>query len=162
MYPKTSQLSSLFIVGTLIAADKTAHADNINTSATICHSMSGVEQGDINYSGGAVFNRSTQSRIIVCPIPRSPLPAGASLTFFVDGSNLPNSSTDCTLTVYDSNSTASESQRFVESTGSTFRSWHHPVNLSTPAGISQSWQAIVQCTLPGNNGGFILGVTSVQ
>jgi len=171
MHSQTAKLNFLFIIGTLTTASKATHADNINTAGTTCHILTGAQALDISYSGGAIFNLSAQDRTVECPIPRSPLITSTNPTFFIDGSNAPNTSTNCTVTMASPDLTAFSQQGFTESTPATstsFRAWHHSVTLPIPASSSQSWHAYVQCTLPGiqpsgtGPKSFINSVTSLQ
>src|SRR5262249_33712251 len=102
MYSKLMKLGSLFLAGALASFGTAAHADNINTSGVACQSYQIGGRQDIYYLeiGAGVFTPDNSPDNIVCPVPRSPLPAGATPLFFVDGLNFPNTSTTCTLFIF--------------------------------------------------------------
>ena len=160
MFMKAMKLALLFTTAGAIAIGSPASADNINTSGTICHNFNASEALDIDYFSTGAENVATTARTIVCAIPRSPLNATPSPTFFVDGRNNANTSTFCTVTVYDFMGNSVASTSFTESATTTQRTWDHSVTMSPQPGFFD--YASVVCTIPASRGGRIFGATAVQ
>src|SRR3954452_24149117 len=100
MHAKILKLGSLFLAAALASLGSGAHADNINTTGTVCNNFNAGEAQDLDYVGTGVRIANTAARTVICAIPRSPLAAGATLEFIVDGTNSGANSTTCTLFTY--------------------------------------------------------------
>jgi len=161
MYSKFTRVSSLFLAGVLSSLGTAAHADNINTSGVICRNYNANEALDIDYLTTSVRNLNSATRSIICALPRSPLVATANPEFFVDGQNNANTSTTCTVTTYSFGGTLTQSLTFTETGGTSGRTWDHLV-LFPVNGVGTFDYASVLCSIPGNAGGRVLGITSVQ
>jgi hypothetical protein len=156
MHAKILKLGSLFLAAALASLGSAAHADNINTSGTVCNNFNAGEAQDVDYVGNGVRIANTAARSVICAIPRSPLAAGALPEFFVDGTNSGANSTSCTLFVYNFSGAITQSFSFTR-TGTYDQAVTFPVG-----GVGTFDYADVLCTLPGSFGGVLFGVTSVQ
>ncbi|HEX7837646.1 MAG TPA: hypothetical protein VF469_09300 [Kofleriaceae bacterium] len=160
------KFGSLVLAGALGSCGAAAQAQNINTSALVCQNYQSGARENIYYreDGAGVFRFDNDTSDIVCPIPRSPLSAGATPTFFVDGLNVVGTSTRCTLTIITpTNQGGPPPVSFTEDggTGPTSRIWRHTVTFP-PDSVGPSDYASLRCTLPTGFNGTIRGVTSVQ
>jgi hypothetical protein len=156
MRAKILKLGSLFLAGALASLGAVAHADNINTSATLCQNFNAAQALDIDYVGNGVRNLNAASRPVVCAIPRSPLQANATPEFFIDGTNTGTNTTPCTLFIYTFGGTITQSFSFT-GTGTYDQFVTFAVNA-----VGTFDYADVVCTLPASVGGTLFGVTSVQ
>jgi hypothetical protein len=139
-----------------------ADADNINTNGVVCQNYNASQALDIDYLPNGVRNVNASPRFVICAVPRSPLTTNPSPTFYVDGENAPGTSTSCTVFVYNYLGTFVSSQSFtrtVPSTGTTL-DWDQPVVLPSPPSTFDYVSLL--CSIPGNRGGLIRGVTVVQ
>jgi hypothetical protein len=162
MFTKLVKVGALFLTAVLASLGATAHADNINTSGVICQNYNAAEALDIDYFTNGVRNINASSRFVICSVPRSPLTGTPSPTFYVDGENLPGTTTTCTLNVYNFLGTFVSSQSFTKSVpaGGATLDWDQPVTFPTPPSTFDYVSLL--CFLPGSGGGLIHGVTAVQ
>jgi hypothetical protein len=156
MRAKILKLGSLFLAAALASLGSAAHADNINTSGTVCNNFNAGQAQDVDYLGTGVRNLNASPRTVVCAIPRSPLQAGATPQFFVDGTNSGTNTTFCTLFTYSFGGTITQSFSFSR-TGTYDQFVSFAAN-----GVGTFDYASVVCTLPGSAGGTLFGATSVQ
>jgi hypothetical protein len=142
---KFPKLGSLFVAGALASPGPAAHADQINTSGTVCKNFNASQALDIDFLANGVRNINAAPRPVICAIPRSPLPLGSNATFFVDGVNAPGTTTPCTVFTFDGTL--------------------HSATLSLPGVVTLTAgpfaYASVLCTLPGNAGTVVYGATSM-
>ena len=151
MRTKILKLGSLFLAGALASLGPAAHADNINTSGTLCQNFNASQALDIDYLATGVRNVNAAPRPVICAVPRSPLqPAATAAQFFVDGVNAAGTTTTCTLFIYTFGGVVTQSSTFTL-----------PGFVSLPV-IGTFDYASALCTLPGNPGTVLFGVTSVQ
>jgi hypothetical protein len=159
----TRAASKLVIVSAmaLLALAADARAANINTPASGCHAVFPEQQANISYFPGSLQQQSAGSVPIICPILRSPLAAGATAgTFFIDGKTAANSSTSCTLAVYNFTGGPLSFFSFTEqNTTATPKTFDHFVSIPA-AQLTTFVYANVTCELTA--GSFLFGVTSVQ
>lgn len=160
MFSNALKLGLFLATGTLASIAATAHADNINTSGVICQNFNASEALDIDYLTTGVRNLAATPRSIICAIPRSPLNAAPSPMFFVDGHNNANTTTTCTVTVYNFMGVIQSTQSFSESGGAGGLTWDFPVTLALQPAVFD--YASLLCSIPASAGGSILGVTAVQ
>jgi hypothetical protein len=156
MNAKILKLGSLFLAGALASLGAAAHADNINTSGTLCQNFNAAQALDIDYVSTGVRNLNASARSVICAIPRSPLQAGATPEFFVDGTNTGTNTTSCTLFTYSFGGTVTQSFSFSR-TGTYDQAVLFAVN-----GVGFFDYASLLCSLPASAGGTLFGVTSVQ
>lgn len=156
MHTKILKLGSLFLTGALASLGAAAHADNINTSGTLCQNFNASEALDIDYLVTGVRNINASPRSVICAIPRSPLQGGATPQFFVDGTNAGANATSCTLFTYSFGGTLTQAFSFSR-TGTYDQFVSFAVN-----GVGFFDYASLLCTLPGSAGGVLFGTTSVQ
>jgi hypothetical protein len=156
MRAKILKLGSLFLTGVLSSLGAAAHADNINTSGTLCQNFNAAQALDIDYVAIGVRNLNASPRPVICAIPRSPLQAGATPAFFVDGTNTGANTTTCTLFTYSFGGTVTQSFSF-----SRTGTYDQLVNFAAN-GVGTFDYASVLCTLPASAGGTLFGATSVQ
>lgn len=156
MHAKFLKLGSLFFAGALASLGAAAHADNINTSATLCQNFNAAQALDIDYVVNGVRNLNASPRSVICAIPRSPLQPGATPLFFVDGTNTGTNATSCTLSIYTFGGVVTQSF-FFSRTGT----YDQPVSFAVN-GVGTFDYASLLCTLPGSVGGTLFGVTSIQ
>jgi hypothetical protein len=154
MRAKILKLGSLFLAGALASVGVAAHADNINTSGTVCQNFNASQALDIDYIATGVRNLNAATRPVICALPRSPLVGAATALFFVDGTNSGANTTPCTLFTYSFGGTITNSFSF---TG--VGTYDQAVSFPTLATFDY---ADVLCTLPASAGGTVFGVTSVQ
>jgi hypothetical protein len=151
MRAKILKLGSMFLAGALATLGPAAHADNINTSGTVCQNFNAGQALDIDYLANGVRNINPSPRPVVCAVPRSPLqPTATAAQFFIDGVNAAGTTTSCTLFVYTFGGAISQSSTFTL-----------PGFVSLPL-IGPFDYVSVLCTLPGNPGTVLFGATSVQ
>lgn len=152
------RIGLLFLTATL---GTPAYAVNINTSGVVCQHYNASEAADIDYFTTGVRNLNAATRYVVCAMPRSPLSASATPTFFIDGYNFPNSSTSCIISVYNSSGTTTESVSFTQTATSSVSIWRQPVTF--PIGsITSSDYVSALCLLPARGFGIIRGATVQQ
>lgn len=134
-----------------------AQSANINVTAMACQA-SPTDAPKVFPSGfGSLSSANTFETKLYCDVPRSPLVAGAPGLFFVDGDNAPGRTTSCTLYVFDFNGTMR-----VSSTVTTTQTVYD-LPFSVPGNVLMSWDYVTMlCTIPGNLGGALRGITSVQ
>jgi hypothetical protein len=156
MHAKILKLGSLFLAAAVASLGSAAHADNINTSGTVCNNFNAGEAQDVDYVGTGVRIANAAARTVVCAIPRSPLAAGAIPEFFVDGTNSGANSTSCTLFTYSFTGAITQSFFFTR-TGT-----YDQLVTFAANGVGTFDYADVVCTLPGGFGGILFGITSVQ
>jgi hypothetical protein len=157
MRAKILKFGSLFLGAALASLGSAAHAENINTSGTICQNLIAGQAGDLEHDFG-VSNHNASPRLVSCAIPRSLLQAGATPIFFVNGANFGTNTTPCTLYTYSFDGmTITQAFSF---TGSG-TSYEQEVMFAA-GGVGDFDYAQVVCTLPGSGGGVLIGVLSVQ
>lgn len=111
MLSRTVQVLGVVFGITLAAAPLSpAGATNINTSAVACQqavfqAVPSDKQNRVGIIDSGVVNMTNVPTIVICPVPRSPLAAGAtSGGFWLDGDNLLNSlvtvQTTCNVASY--------------------------------------------------------------
>lgn len=154
MRAKILKLGSLFLAGALASLGAVAHADNINSSGTLCQNFNAGQALDIDYVANGVRNLNAATRPVICSIPRSPLVGTETGVFFVDGTNTGANTTPCTLFIYSFGGVISQSFSF---TG--VGTYDQFVSFPT---LGTFDYADVLCTLPASVGGTLFGVTSVQ
>jgi hypothetical protein len=154
MHAKALKLGSLFLAGALASLGAAAHADNINTSGAVCQNFNAGQAQDIDYVANGVRNLNAAPRQVICAVPRSPLQAGASSLFFVDGTNTGANATSCTFFTY--SFTGAPIQSFFFTRTGTY---DQPVSIPNVATFDY---ADVVCTLPASGGGTLFGVLSIQ
>jgi hypothetical protein len=106
----TSLLGIVFGIALAGAPLSPAGAVNINTSATACQqavfqAVPSDKQNRVGIIDAGVVNMANVPTIVICPVPRSPLAAGAtSGGFWLDGDNFLNSlvtvQTSCNVASY--------------------------------------------------------------
>jgi hypothetical protein len=141
-----------------------AQAANITFTAAGCHAEQVFDfptyPEPLHWSRGRVANPTNDDRyVVVCDVPRQPLPPGAtSGTFYVDGNNLSNlMTTVCVISSYDWNGSFLASASFSAIVTS------YDGFLSLPASALGQWAYVsLSCQLPPNAAGSLRGVTSVQ
>jgi hypothetical protein len=145
----------------LLALAGDARAANINTPAGACHAIFPEQQANISYFPSGLQQQSSQSVPIMCPIPRSPLAGGSTAgTFFIDGKTAANSSTSCTMAVYNFTGGPVSFFSFTEqNTTATPKTFDHFVSVPA-AQLTAFVYASVTCELTA--GSWLFGVTSVQ
>lgn len=153
MRAKILKLGSLFLAGALASLGAVAHADQINSSGTLCQNFNASQALDIDYLVTGVRNLNAATRPVICSVERSPLVAGTSQGFFVDGTNVGANTTPCTLFLYSFGGTITQSFSFT-GTGT------YDQFISLPAGTFD--YASLLCTLPASAGGTLFGVTAQQ
>ncbi|HWL88241.1 MAG TPA: hypothetical protein VNO21_20700 [Polyangiaceae bacterium] len=163
MSNKLLKTGSVFLLaGVLASIGATAHAANINTSGVVFRNFNAGEALDIDYLTNGARDINANPRSVVAPIPRSPVASAPSPSFFIDGENTANTSTSCTVFVYDFFGNPVASQFFTEaSAGASLRNWDHAVTF-TAAQLATFNYASVVCTIPGSANGILHGVTAVQ
>jgi hypothetical protein len=150
------KLGSLFLIAALASLGSAAHADNINTSGTICNNFNAGQAQDLDYVVTGVRNANASPRAVICAVPRSPLAAGAAPSFFVDGTNSGANTTSCTLFTYSFGGAITQSFSFT-GVGTYDQFVSFAVN-----GVGTFDYASLLCTLPGSFGGVLFGATSIQ
>lgn len=141
---KFPNLGSLFTIAALASLGTTAAADQINTSGTVCQNFNASQALDIDYLANGVRNINPAARPVICSIPRSPLPPGRAARFDVDGVNAAGTTTLCTVTI-----------------GGHSVTFSMPGSATFPANMVAAFDyASALCTLPGNAGTVVFGVTS--
>jgi hypothetical protein len=159
MFSKSMIIGSC-IVGALASIGSIAGADNITASGTACQNYNAAEALDIDYVPNGVRNINASPRWVVCSIPRSPLTAGASAVFYVDGHNNPGTSTTCWFYVHDYSGNQKQAIPFTPIPDAQ-GNWDY--KQSFPAGVVQQYDyTSVLCQLPGNYNGLLYGAASVQ
>lgn len=140
----------------LLASTPRTEAANINSHGAVCQPLTSADAADLQYTNPGIRNAGTVNRLILCPIPRSPLPSGAtSGGFFIDGDNDGGGSTTCSLVSFNFNS-----QMMLGA--STFtRSGTYDQFVSLPIAQLPAFAYVgLFCTLPP--GALMRGVTSLQ
>jgi len=140
-----------------------AHADNINTSGTVCRNFLASEALDIGYMQQAVFNVSGAPRKIICAVPRSRLLATAPAVFFIDGHNLAGtgSVTHCVLAVHDEAGVLVASRNIDSPVLALAAAWEQAAVFAP--GLVTTWDySSLLCTLPAGGAGRILGISSAN
>jgi len=144
----------------LVSALASARAGNLNTSGVICQAYNAGNTMDIDYTANGVWNRSTVARQVACSVPRSTLPAGSTPAFFIDAYNNAGTCTSCMVTLYHFTGVEAGAQAVLHCAPSSLsETWTELVSFPFPAADDY---ARVICTLPGNYGGTIFGITSIQ
>lgn len=149
------------------SAVPTAHATNINFTTNNCHVLQNAPtpKPEPFYFPWGLSSPPTLDDVltgvpytVVCPLPRSPLAAGAvSGGFYVDGDNNPLFSTSCQVNSYDFTGT------FLGSTSFVATESHYDRFLSLPIAQLGFWAYTnLTCTLPEDARGTLRGVTSLQ
>lgn len=166
MNSKQLKIGTLFLAGVLASVGTSAHADQINTSGSICHFLAAAQAGDFGYTMNAIFNASTANRDVVCPVP---YPTFSSLfdtaTFSVDGHNDPGTSTTCTVFVLGEDGATIDSDTYSESApvsppgNANGRNWEHESSFPNTFLVGFNTVTAV-CTIPGNRDARIRGVTA--
>ena len=145
----------------LLGTASPAGAANVNTAGADCHASSGDQQAGLTYLPTGLQETIAGSAVVTCPIPRSPLAAGATTgSFFIDGKTPASASTTCSVTSYDFTGAMEGSVSFTETnTGTTPLTFDHFVSF--PAAQMTTFAYVsVSCNLIA--GGMLFGVTSVQ
>lgn len=161
MFNKLMMMGSLCLASALALGEGSAEAQNLNTSGTACRNYNASEALDVDYFTNAARNINPSPRSLICPIPRSPLTAQPFPAFYIDGHNAPNTSTSCTVTVYNYTGAGLASFFFTQTAGATPLDWDQPVNF-TLAQLPTFAYASVLCTVPGGGNGLIYGMTAIQ
>lgn len=150
----------LCVAALLLGASPLARAGaTIFTTANFCHSSAPSYVPDIFYAVMATINiHPTDDRWVSCPIPRTPLDAGAQFGhFYVDGDNLHGGTTSCSVMSYDYIGRFLGSRQFTTA-AQTYDMW-----VEFPASLLPQWAyATLFCTFPGNWSGQIRGFASFQ
>jgi hypothetical protein len=151
-------VGSWMIIGAvaLLANTPRTAATNINSHGAVCQPLTSGDAVDLRYTNPGIKNGGTVNRLVLCPIPRSPLASGATQgSFFIDGDNDNGGSTTCSLVTFDFSS-----QNLLGA--STFTvSGTYDKFVSLPAAQLPTFAyAGLFCTLPP--GAQLRGVTSVQ
>jgi len=164
MISKLVKIGSVLLVGTLASLGAAAHAGNINTSGVICQNYNAAQALDIDYFTDAVRNINPAPRPVICSIPRSPLPAGFTPRFFIDGHNDAGTCTPCTVTLYNFDGAPAGSQTLTNCAPAAGPSnWSQFVNFAAIVPPDEFYNyASVMCTLPGNGAGLVYGATAIQ
>jgi hypothetical protein len=157
MISRIVTFGSLCLVGAIAFVGAPAQADDIHSSAVICHNYNGFEAEDIDYTQAAVWNVSAAPRGIICSVPRSPVAPNSLAGFYVDGLNDPDARTECTLYVFHYDGTLAASRAFVNGAAT----WSEIVSF--PANSIGQWDYVsVYCKLPPLLTGGLLGVTALR
>ena len=163
MSSKQMTIGALFITGALLPLGATAQAGNLNTSGAVCQNFNAAQALDIDYLTNAVRNVNAAARPVICSVPRSPLPSGATPEFFVDGRNNASTCTTCTLTMYLFTGVIAATQSFTECAPATGAvTWDRLVAFPSLPGPDTFDYASLLCTLPGGAAGLLYGVTALQ
>jgi hypothetical protein len=134
-------------------------ADNTNVNANECQlASSWGPQDNIVHSDQGVSTAPgvTQPLLVVCSLPRSPLPSGLTFgTFYIDGDNF-GATTSCTISSFDYTGAFLGSASF-----STFLP-KYDWSLTLPLAQLGYWAYTeVSCMLPANGAGILRGFTAV-
>ena len=113
---------------------------------------------DIDYIDSGVWNIAATSRSVICPVVRSPV---NTTEIDVDGCNAANTSTTCTVWVFNYNGDFQAAQTFTESGGASGRSWDHKVGFAQGLLTTYSYVSTL-CALPASRQGIIYGATAIH
>lgn len=155
MSSKSVLLGSL-LIGGLVSIGGPAEA-NINTSGTACQNYNAAEALDIDYLVSGVRNVNASPRSVICPLPRSPIAAGTRAGFWINGHNDDGTTTACTLFVTSYLGRPVGSMSFTATAGD----WDTLVEFAADVVTTYDYVSVL-CSLPGNGGGVIRGVTARQ
>lgn len=162
MFSRTLKTGLLFLAGFLASSGAAAHADNVNTSGTVCRNYNASDVMNIEYIDMGVLNLASVPAVVICPVVRSPISSASSIGWlYVDGYNGANTSTTCSVNVYNFNGDFEASQTFTASGGASGKTWDQLVQFSSGQLTTYAYVNVL-CTIPGNFQGVILGVTAVQ
>jgi hypothetical protein len=136
----------------LVGVSSKAFAVNSNISGSACRNYNARDVTDIDYLPNGVRNVNVSSRLVICPIVRSPTSTNA-VGVYVDGFVPPGNTIACTLFSYNIDGSFG-SQAFTAQPG-TFDQF-----VTVPG--SYWGNANVLCSLPGNISGQIYDIDVVQ
>jgi hypothetical protein len=167
MFQNQVIIGSLFLAAGLAFSASSAHADNLNTSGTICRSAAGSQVEDISASAFGVRNTNVAMRSVVCSVPRSPLANFGPVvipSYFIDGRNNPGTCTQCTLSMYRYTGVLSAMATVTGcATPIAPVDWDLAVPLPPVATGTDTYDyASVTCALPGSSNGVLYGITVIQ
>lgn len=162
MSSKLVAMGSLGLAGAVVLAGAVTHAGNINTSGAVCHSYNAAQRLDIDHLANGVRNLNPAARQVVCAVPRSPLTAGSTPTFLIDGHDDAGTCTSCTATMYHFSGVMAASHTLRTCAPATSAlDWTQVMSFpSNPEPGSAGDYVRVLCTLPGRGTGIIYGITA--
>ncbi|HKE96649.1 MAG TPA: hypothetical protein VKB34_20230 [Povalibacter sp.] len=155
-------LSAVLTVAAMAVPASRVHAANITIKGGTCHALQFLPTPvpePLHFSSGSIANPTGDSSYsVVCDVPREPLALNAAAGgFYVDGTNFPGQSTTCSIESFNYNGFFMGLVVFTESAST----YDHFVSL--PASQLGTWAYVaLNCSLPANGFGSLIGVTSVQ
>ena len=148
------------ILGAALAATPfvPAGAANINTGAVECQVAFATASQIFRTDYGVDTLDTTETpQSVICSVPRSPLAAGASGAFYVDGDNYNGASTSCAISSFDQDGHLAQIATFVTAAA------HYDVFVSIlPDRMPVLGHTTLSCLLPAHANGMLRGVTSIQ
>jgi len=152
----SSSIGTLLFGITTMIGSSAANAD-IHTIGEICQpSHQPLVAGESIQYGSGISNSGRDSANILCAVPRPDIATGASAIFIVQGRNIGGTSSNCGFEILSSSGDFKSIESFTLS-GTT-----SAVAVTIPGTrITNSDHVFLFCTLPGNNGGQIVGFTAV-
>jgi hypothetical protein len=130
-------------------------------SAEACHQVYQQDVSKIRYDSHGIYSdiNSDVGIAIICPVARTPAGSGAAYqNYYVDGVNWVTSTTICTLTVlnYNQDVLYQLDQTIVPAVNVPWE-----VGWAVPVAQSPMWAyASIECNVPRNELGMIIGTTS--
>lgn len=148
------------IVGAALAATLLAPADatNLNIGAVECQvAFAPADKVFRTDYGINTLDTTETPQSVICSVPRSPLAAGVSGGFYIDGDNYNDASTSCAISSFDQDGHLAQIQTFTSSAA------HYDVFVSILAGrMPVLGHTTLSCLLPAHANGMLRGVTSIQ